>query len=77
MKVKPDHEVSPSRPLAHVDRDENDERPRADARSSPKVPDLEIVHCPECGSVEVDNLGDGDRLCCLVCQAAWAPEVAT
>ena len=35
-KVKRDLEVSPSRALVHVDRDENGERPRADARSSPK-----------------------------------------
>ena len=32
MKVKPDHDVSSSRALVRVDRHENDERPRADAR---------------------------------------------
>ena len=36
MSVKPDHEVSSSRALVHVDRVESDESPRADARLSRK-----------------------------------------
>ena len=36
MSVKPDHEVSSSRAPVHVDGDENDESPRADARFDEK-----------------------------------------
>lgn len=30
------------------------------------------ANCPNCGSKELDNLGDGESLLCLACNHAWA-----